>query len=235
MMLSWPLVRNNLPVLKGSAIRRILAVVATTFPLLVNVSCTDKQAEHEKVVESKGEREEIAKIKAGELEKKDVTNPYDTPPPPDKAITKPEIKAVDTTGKERVDDAIVCLARTIYWEARGTDKTVMHAVANVVMNRLGHEGFPDTICGIVKQGQGEKACQFSWWCDGLPDNAQEQKPYEAAKEIARKALNRQLNDLTGGALYFHSKGVTPKWSKKYVRTARIGRFEFYKPSGEKAK
>ena len=29
----------------------------------------------------------------------------------------------------------------------------MEAIANVVMNRLGHEGFPSTICEIVKQGQ----------------------------------------------------------------------------------
>jgi spore germination cell wall hydrolase CwlJ-like protein len=164
-----------------------------------------------------------------------VLNPYGAPPAPGNAITKPEIKAVDTTGKERMDDAIICLARTIYWEARGTDKTAMHAIANVVMNRLGHKDFPNTICGIVKEGREQKACQFSWWCDGLADSAQEKEPYEDAKEIARKALNRQLTDLTGGALYFRSRGVIPVWSKKYVRTARIGRFEFYKPPGEKAK
>ena len=134
-----------------------------------------------------------------------------------------------------MDDAITCLARTIYWEARGTGKTEMHAVANVVMNRLGHEGFPDTICAVVKQGREEKACQFSWWCDGLPDSAQEKKPYDAAKDIARKALNRQLSDLSGGALYFFSKGVTPDWAKKYVRTASIGKFVFCNPPGEKAR
>jgi spore germination cell wall hydrolase CwlJ-like protein len=234
-MPSRALVRNNLSILKGTAIRGILAVVATIFPFPANVSCIVKQAKHEKVVEIMGEREKVAKIKAGKLEKRDEINPYGASPPPGEAITKAEIKAVDSAGKERMDDAIICLARTIYWEARGTDKTVMHAIANVVMNRLGHEGFPNTICGIVKQGRGEHSCQFSWWCDGLPDSAQEEKSYEAAKEIARKALNRQLNDLTGGALYFYSKGVTPAWSKKYVRTARIGTFEFYRPSGEKAK
>ena len=71
------------------------------------------------------------------------------------AVTRTEINAVDITGKEPADDAITCLARTIYWEARGADRTIMQAIANVVMNRLGHEGFPKTICGIVKQG-GEK-------------------------------------------------------------------------------
>ena len=226
---------HNLSVLKDSAIRGMLTVVATTFLLLADVSCTSKLVKQEKFVESKDETENIAKIKASKLEKESVINPYGIPPSPGMTITKAEITAVDRSGKDRMDNALICLARTIYWEAKGTDKTEMHAVANVVMNRLGHKGFPDTVCGIVKQGHGEKACQFSWWCNGLPDSAQEQKSYEVAKEIARKALNRQLNDLTGGALYFHSKGVTPKWSKKYIRTAIFGRLEFYKPSGGKAK
>ncbi len=181
------------------------------------------------------EKEKAAKSKAKVLEKKDMVQPQGPPAPPAVSITKPEIKAVDTTGKERMDDAITCLARTIYWEARGADKIVMQAIANVVMNRLGHEGFPATICGIVKQGREEKACQFSWWCDGRPDSAQEKAPYEAAKEIARKALNRLLNDMTGGALYFHRKGITPGWSEKYIRTVEIGKVVFYKPAGGKAK
>jgi spore germination cell wall hydrolase CwlJ-like protein len=29
------------------------------------------------------------------------------------------------------------------------------------MNRLGHKGFPNTICGVVKQGHEQGACQFS--------------------------------------------------------------------------
>ena len=134
-----------------------------------------------------------------------------------------------------MNDPITCLARTIYWEAKGTNKRVMHAIANVVMNRLGHEGFPNTICGIVKQGQERGPCQFSWWCDGLSDSAQEPEPYEIAKEIARRALNRQLKDLTGGALYFHLRVVKPGWSDEYIRTARIGEVMFYKPYGAKAR
>ncbi len=55
-----------------------------------------------------------------------------------------------------MDDAITCLARSIYWEAKGKDSTDMEAVANVVMNRLGHEGFPDTVCAVVKQGLGNQ-------------------------------------------------------------------------------
>ncbi len=62
-----------------------------------------------------------------------------------------------------------------------------------------------------------------------------ERPYEVAKEIARIALNRQLKDVTGGALYFHSKGVRPSWSKKFKKTVKHGNLDFYKPTDGKKK
>lgn len=111
----------------------------------------------------------------------------------------------------------------------------MEAVANVVMNRLGHEGFPDTVCAVVKQGSEEHACQFSWWCDGRADQVKEDDEYALAKEIARKALNKQLADRTHGALYFHDRTVKPDWAKEYIKTAETRKFLFYKPGGGTAR
>jgi spore germination cell wall hydrolase CwlJ-like protein len=42
----------------------------------------------------------------------------------------------------------------------------------------------NTICGVVKQGWRPR-CQFSWWCDGRPDQVEEQR-YDVAKEIAAR-------------------------------------------------
>jgi len=232
------LLRSYLPAFRFSANRLIYGFVCLTLLSLADTSCKVKQTEKGETTGIQADKkgtEETAKMKANKLENEDTINPYGTPARSGDAVTRTEISAVDITGKEPVDDAITCLARTIYWEARGEERTIMQAIANVVMNRLVHEGFPKTICGIVKQGGGKKDCQFSWWCDGRPDSAQEEKPYEVAKEISRRALNRQLKDLTGGALYFHNRGVSPVWAREYIRTARIGRFEFYKPHGEKAK
>jgi spore germination cell wall hydrolase CwlJ-like protein len=50
-----------------------------------------------------------------------------------------------------------------------------------------------------------------------------------AKEIARKALNKELPDRTQGALYFHDRTVKPDWAREYIRTVDIGLFRFYKP------
>ncbi|MFK0092240.1 cell wall hydrolase [Pseudomonas sp. NPDC090592] len=170
----------------------------------------------------------VAEEKAEVLEEKVVN---DAPPPKKtEKLTSSEAQAVDPAGQAPLDDSLTCLARTIYWEAKGADAEDMSAVASVVLNRLGHDGFPDTICGVVKQGVETKACQFSWWCDGRPDQVEEAQRYDVAKEIARKALNQQLKDPTGGALYFHDRTVHPDWTKAYRKTAQTTHFLFYKPN-----
>jgi spore germination cell wall hydrolase CwlJ-like protein len=173
--------------------------------------------------------------KAEALEQNAAADGDNTAPSRSEIIGKPEAQSVDPDGRERLDDAITCLARTIYWEARGEKAASMEAVASVVMNRLGHEGFPNTVCAVVRHGNEQGACQFSWWCDGRSDQAKEDESYATAKEITRRALNLQLMDRTGGALYFHHRHVTPGWSREYRKTAEIGEFVFYKPRGGDAR
>ena len=172
---------------------------------------------------------QVAEEKAQALEQKAASNANAAHAPKSQAITKTEVQAVDPAGGAALDDAITCLARSIYWESKGGKSADMEAVANVVMNRVGHQGFPDSVCGVVKQGSETGACQFSWWCDGRSDDVQEEVRYTLAKEIARKALNKQLPDRTGGALYFHDRRVRPDWSKTFARTAQTSEFLFYKP------
>lgn len=187
------------------------------------------------IADDQQQKKEVAEDKAQVLEQKAADKSVDVPVPKSEAITQSEVQAVDPAGKSPLDDAITCMARSIYWEAKGKDTDDMAAVANVVMNRLGHAGFPDTVCAVVKQGSETKSCQFSWWCDGRPDTVQEETQYALAKEIARKALNKQLPDRTGGAMYFHDRTVKPDWAKEYIKTAEIGMFRFYKPHNGSAK
>ena len=183
----------------------------------------------------RAQKAEAAESKAVTLERDAAAKGSKTPPAPSEIITKPEVQAVDPGGKKPLDDAITCLARTIYWEAKGEGMAGMEAIADVVMNRLNHEGFPKTICEVVTQGREQGACQFSWWCDGRSDDAEENKAYALAKEVARKALNRQLTDRTAGALYFHQRKASPSWAAEYIKTAEIGEHVFYKPRGGAAK
>ncbi|VVN02373.1 hypothetical protein PS662_03415 [Pseudomonas fluorescens] len=180
------------------------------------------------------QKEHTAENKAEVLEHKAAEKGTDVPVPKSEAITTSEVQAVDPAGAAPLDDAITCLARSIYWEAKGKSSADMEAVASVVMNRLGHEGFPDTVCAVVKQGSESKNCQFSWWCDGRADSVQEETEYMVAKEIARKALNKQLNDRSNGAMYFHDRSVKPDWARKYIKTTETKKFLFYKPRGGNA-
>jgi spore germination cell wall hydrolase CwlJ-like protein len=175
------------------------------------------------------QKKEAAEDKAQVLEQKAVDKGSETPVPKSEAITAAEAQVVDPAGAAPLDDAITCLARSIYWEAKGGAAVEMETVASVVMNRLGHEGFPDTVCAVVKQGSEKHACQFSWWCDGRSDQVKEDDQYALAKEVARKALNKQLTDRTHGALYFHDRSVKPAWAKEYVKTAETRKFLFYRP------
>jgi len=178
---------------------------------------------------------EKAEAKAEVLEEKAADKPDAPPAPKSEAITPTEAQAVDPAGAAPLDDPITCLARSIYWEAKGKDTADMEGVASVVMNRLGHDGFPGTVCAVVKQGSETRSCQFSWWCDGRPDQVKEDAEYALAKEIAGKALNRQLTDRTHGALYFHDRNVHPSWAKEYRKTAETRKFLFYKPAGGDAR
>jgi spore germination cell wall hydrolase CwlJ-like protein len=167
--------------------------------------------------------------KAETLEQNAASPQPEAPVPKAEAITRAEVQAVDPQGKETVDDAITCLSRTIYWEAKGGKPEDMEAVADVVLNRLGQKDFADTVCGVVKQDQHKKNCQFSWWCDGRSDQVVEEDRYNDAKEVARKALNQQLKDRTHGALFFHDRSIKAGGFGKYVKTAETGKFVFYKP------
>ena len=216
---------------RGRLLRR--KWVAACVAILCLVGCRQTEVDHSQQPAATGPAG--TEKKAAALEQNAAAAGNKAPPSPAEMINKPEAQAVDPIGREPLDDAITCLARTIYWEARGESTADMEAIASVVMNRLGHEGFPNTICEVVRQGREQGSCQFSWWCDGRSDQAKDDESYAIAKEIARKALNRQLTDRTAGALYFHQRNATPGWAAKYTRTVAIGKFVFYKPRGGKAR
>jgi len=126
---------------------------------------------------------------------------------------------------------IDCLALNIYREAGIEETQGMLAVALVTMNRVKTQGFPDTVCKVVKQ-KTAKVCQFSWVCmNRLPRI--DEKIYNYSKALATRVfLNHDLiEDFTGGALFYHSDYVSPKWKRLQV-TTKIGRHIFYKPIGE---
>jgi spore germination cell wall hydrolase CwlJ-like protein len=123
-----------------------------------------------------------------------------------------------------------CLARTIYFEARGEPLRGQAAVAEVVLNRVEAAGFPDTVCGVVRQGAegGQAGCQFSYACDGQADRISDAVAFDLARRIAAAVIGGAPRTLTDGATYFHSRAVRPAWSRRFERTAVIGAQYFYR-------
>lgn len=122
-----------------------------------------------------------------------------------------------------------CLALNIYFEARSEPEAGQQAVGHVVMNRVAHPGYPDTVCEVVKQG-GEEAlhrCQFSWWCDGQSDKPLNQKAWDQARRVAYDVYLGLSEDATDGALWYHATYVKPYWSELLRRGDRIGQHIFY--------
>lgn len=123
-----------------------------------------------------------------------------------------------------------CLAEAMYFEARGEGVEGQVAVAEVILNRVDSVQYPDTVCAVVGQGAGNGGvCQFSYNCDGRKNRIANRPVYDRIGKIAWLMLAGKPRTLTDEALYFHSTAVNPSWSRKYVRTAQIGRHLFYRP------
>lgn len=132
-----------------------------------------------------------------------------------------------------------CLAQNIYFEARNQDMTSMAAIGHVTMNRVADDGFPDTVCKVIKQGpmDGSKItrnrCQFSWYCDGIADvpaasgNVIEVSAWEQAQLIAELIMRGDLKDTTDGSTYYHADYVNPFWTASFKHVATIGDHLFY--------
>ena len=118
-----------------------------------------------------------------------------------------------------------CLARTVYFEARGEPVAGQMAVASVVLARVVNAEFPDTVCEVVTEARkpGRFHCQFTWWCDGRPDEPQNAQEYRQAKGVALLAL--LLGPQPGGPTHFHAADMKPQWNMEQIAT--IGGHVFY--------
>ena len=122
-----------------------------------------------------------------------------------------------------------CLTEAIYHEARGESIEGQFAVAEVILNRVDMPEYPNTICGVVRQGTGRlHACQFSYTCDGRPTTMHDPAARTRAGRIAHLMIEGAPRELTEGASHFHTVNVQPAWARVFARTVRIGTHIFYR-------
>jgi hypothetical protein len=136
---------------------------------------------------------------------------------------------VDAQPVARGGEEWSCLAKALYFEARGETVKGQFAVAEVILNRVDSDRYPDSVCGVVNQGTGRKhACQFSFACDGRADKISEKDAYAHVAKIAKVMLAGGPRALTKGATHFHTSQVRPGWAHSFPRTATIGAHLFYR-------
>ncbi|MBY8828702.1 cell wall hydrolase [Hephaestia mangrovi] len=128
--------------------------------------------------------------------------------------------------------ALQCLASAVYYEAASESDDGQRAVAQVVLNRVMHPAFPDTVCGVVYQGS-ERAsgCQFSFACDGATARPPMRAAWDKALRIAGAALDGYVFAPVGLATHYHTYAVTPAWNRQLVMTDAIGAHLFHRWAG----
>lgn len=111
---------------------------------------------------------------------------------------------------------VALLARVISAEARGEPYAGQVAVGAVILNRIEHPSFPNTLAGVVYQPGA-----FTCMVDGQID----QPVAESARRAAREALAG--SDPSGGAIYYFNPSTATSswiWSRPLIKV--IGKHRF---------
>lgn len=114
------------------------------------------------------------------------------------------------------EGSVELLARVISAEARGEPYSGQVAVGAVILNRVEHPSFPNTVAGVVYQPGA-----FTCMVDGQID----QPVADSAYRAARDALNGA--DPSGGAIYYFNPSTATSawiWSRPLIKVIGSHRF-----------
>lgn len=114
------------------------------------------------------------------------------------------------------ESPVELLARVISAEARGEPYSGQVAVGAVILNRVEHPSFPNTVAGVVYQPGA-----FTCMVDGQID----QPVADSAYRAARDALNGA--DPSGGAIYYFNPSTATSawiWSRPLIKVIGSHRF-----------
>ena len=128
--------------------------------------------------------------------------------------------------------ALRCLTQAVYYEAAFEPGEGQMAVAQTVINRMRHPGYPKSICGVIYEGAARSTgCQFSFACDG--SLAREPVPalWANAEAVAKRALSGFVFKPVGVATHYHADYVSPYWAPTLVKLRQFGQHVFYRWTG----
>lgn len=167
-----------------------------------------------------------------------LPDPAFVTPPPGKLVqfdNGPAAIPYAFTGRTPQDRmrAQLCLTTAIYYEAANEPDEGQRAVAQVILNRVRHPAYPNTVCDVIYQGteRGDRLCQFSYACDGSMARIPARAAWDRASRVARDALAGYVYAPAGTATHYHTLAVNPSWNRSLVRVAIIGAHIFFRWPG----
>lgn len=123
---------------------------------------------------------------------------------------------ISSSSSSASNNDVYLLARAINGEARGEPYSGQVAVGAVILNRVKHPSFPNTVAGVIYQPGAFTAVD-----DGQIDAAMT----SSCERAARDALNGW--DPTGGAIYYYNPvTATNKWIRSRPIILTIGKHVF---------
>ncbi len=147
------------------------------------------------------------------------------------ALPLESVRAFGIAGTGAMPTAEHCLAQAIYYEAGYEPEQGRRAVAQVVLNRVRHPAYPNSVCGVVYQGSNQRVCQFSFTCDGSLNRRPSTGAWVAAERIAREALAGHVENSVGTATHYHADYVVPRWAYTLGKVRQLGSHIFYRFNG----
>ena len=125
-----------------------------------------------------------------------------------------------------------CLAQAVWYEAASESEAGQRAVAQVVLNRVAHPSWPNSVCGVVYQGsERSTGCQFTFTCDGSLARRPGGASWARAQRIAIEALSGSVYAPVGLATHYHTLWVNPYWAGTLDHIGTIGAHRFYRTRG----
>lgn len=129
------------------------------------------------------------------------------------------------------ETALKCMTQAVYYEAANEPLRGKRAVAQVVLNRMRHAAYPNSVCGVVYEGSNQRVCQFSFTCDGSLLRTPMARQWSESREVAKAALAGTTEPSVGTATHYHADYVLPRWAFELGKLEKIGAHIFYRFKG----
>lgn len=111
-----------------------------------------------------------------------------------------------------------CMTRVMYFESNRSSEEGMLAVGTTVMNRIESGRYPKTVCGVVGQpGQ---------FAEGALTKSMNRREAQRIAAVADRVLAGERSGAVGGAMFFHTAGLTFPYTNMHY-TAVAGGNAFY--------